>query len=289
MFNRNENAKSELYALIDSYPELEGAGVGYVGDSHCEVLRASAHLTGIPTYIILEETEYVPISAPEGDFRPMAPKSGKNARTSGLSKQLVGAGINCGSAILTGMAATAGAAAAPVTGGASGIITLIAGAAALASAAQCGISIGLVMVELSNPGDAEEYFESEEWYQWTSNILDGVNLVGIVAGAPGSFKSLSKILKMRNTTGKTIVQILRGLNGKERKVIAEELAKASQQLSNKQWKRLVRAGKLPKIYTNSAIKATLKEQLLSNISNVLDIYDSNRGGNVGYLVHILQE
>jgi hypothetical protein len=42
--------------------------------------------------------------------------------------------------------------AAPVTGGASGVVVLVAGAAAVASAAQCGISIGRVILEISDPG-----------------------------------------------------------------------------------------------------------------------------------------
>jgi len=285
LFHKDGRAKLELFRLVDEQAELEGAGVGYIGDGACYLLRPSQHISGLSTYMVLEETTYVSMPG----LRPAPPPPSKNVKSSGASRELIGVGINCTAAVLAGAAATAGAAASPLTGGASGIITLVAGAAALASAAQCGISIGRVIIELADPGSADEYLDREEWYQWSSNILDAVSLAGVIAGSPAAYENIAKIIQVRRVTGKGIAEILRGLSRQERKLIARELAQASENLSNKQWKTLVRAGKLPKIYSRTAINATVLEQLLGNVSSVLTVYGSSRMGDIALIVHVIQE
>jgi hypothetical protein len=278
------SAQLELFRKIDAIPEFEGAGVGYIGDDACWVLRRSAHLSGFDTWIVLEEQTY----DADAPMPPAPPLPSDNAQ-SNLKSELVSMGVNCGAAVAAGAVSTLGVAAAPVTGGTSTIITLVAGAAAVASAAQCGISIGRVIIEIADPGSTTEYFDNEAWYNWASNILDALTLLDVVTEAPGLFKNLSRILTMERTTGKSAAEIIRGLSRQERKAIARELAKASEELSNKQWKSLVRAGKLPSIYTMDAIKATIIMTLLQAVGDVLTLYSSYRSGNIGLVVHIIQE
>lgn len=280
----SEAARIQLFEDIDAIPALEGVGVGYMDGMSCRVLRLAAHGSGFGTWVILEETEFVARS----NGTPPPPSPSKNAKSSRIRKELISAGINCTGAVLAGAAASAGVAATPVTGGASAIVTLVAGAAALASAAQCGLGIGRVVMEIADPGWTEE-LDNEDWYGAASNVLDAVNLAGIVVGAPGAYQSLAKILQMKKVTGKSVAALLKGLTRQERKAVAKELAKAAEQLSNKQWKQLVRAGKLPKIYSQKAINATVVETLLSRVSDVLSLYGSQDSGNIALLVHVVQE
>ena len=286
IFNSQES-KNQLFNTIDAIPELSGGGLGYLDGKSCRVLRKSQHVSGFDTYVVLEETPYVPIS--DENSSPKPPPASRNVKSSHVRKELISAGLNCGSAVLAGAAATAGVAAAPVTGGASTFLTLVAGAAALASAAQCGISIGRVIIEIAEPGSTEEYFDNEDWYKWTSGILDAVNLAGIVAGSPGAYSSIAKIVKMRQVTGKGLVEIIRGLSRAERKILARELADASGKISNRQWKQLVRAGKLSKIFTQSAISKTVLEQLTGRVGDIMSLYGSAADGDISLIVHLIQE
>ena len=285
VLHRNRLAQLHLFRIIDSQPQLVGAGVGYVGSGGCYLLRKSSHVGGFATYVVLEETAYIPMR----DGRPTPPGPPQNAKTSSLGKEFGSLLLSCSSAVLAGTAAAVGAAAAPVTGGGSGVITLVSGAAALASAAQCGVSFGRILNELSDPTTNEAYLDKEEWYQWSSNILDAVNLAGVVTGAPSAYANLNKVLLMRKATGKSIPEILKALSRADRKRIAKELAKSTQQLSNKQWKAIARAGDLPKVYTNLAIKSAVLETLLGGVADALDLISSAGDGNIALIVHIVQE
>lgn len=38
---------------IDAIPDLSGAGIGFVGDDACTVLRVSSHTSGLNAYVVL--------------------------------------------------------------------------------------------------------------------------------------------------------------------------------------------------------------------------------------------
>lgn len=277
-------AQQELFSGIDAIPILQGAGVAYVGGNACTVLRPSAHQSGFDTWVVLEETplQYEP------NGNPKAPDAKVNAKSSNVRRELISAGLNCGGAVLAGAAATAGAAAAPVTGGTSTVVTYVAGAAAVAAAAQCGLSVGRLIGEAVDPGSSDE-LDKLSWYKGVEQVLDGLSLASIAGGAKSAFKNLGRVLEMRRSTGKPLIEILKGVSKPERKRLAKEVATATEGLSNKQWKALVRAGKMPAIYTQTAINATIREQLVTHVGNVLGVYSSATAGNIGVLVHVLQE
>lgn len=93
---------------------------------------------------------------------------------------------------------------------------------------------------------------------------------------------------MKQTTGKGIPQLLKGLTRQERKLIAEEVAKYGKGMSRKEWKRLVRAGAFPKIFSQNAITAAVKTQLLESAGTAMGLYSSNKSGNIGLVVGIIQ-
>jgi hypothetical protein len=66
----SQQQRSGLLNQVDALPEFRGAGVAYYGDGSCEVIRESAHVSGLRTYILLEEQE---ANAPAPSARPPAP------------------------------------------------------------------------------------------------------------------------------------------------------------------------------------------------------------------------
>lgn len=282
---------SELLGMIcshiDASPVLAGAGVAYLDGRSSRVMRSPRRTPAPDLWVILEEEDLAArMSATPGPVpRPTAVPESK------LTAKLKDTGLNCTGAVLAGIAAVAGTAAAPVTGGASGIITAVAGAAALASAAQCGISIGQAAIEFQDPGVNDRYLDNEEWFQSAGTFLDAVQLLGIAGSVGPSFKSITKILGMQRSTGRNCVQLVRGLNRAERKLLAKDLSGYGKSLSRKQWLTLARAGAIPKIYRQSAITATVVEQLVTQIGNGLSIYASRRSGILrtrGFVITIAQ-
>ena len=132
-----------VFDAIDHIPEFQGAGVACIGDGSCDILRDTQHISGSDTWIVLEATE----TPKEGKLE--APKQAKT-RPSFL-RELLSFGINCSSAVLTGAAAAAETAAAPVTAGASLPLDYITGAGALATSLQCGLSVGRIVDQVIDP------------------------------------------------------------------------------------------------------------------------------------------
>ena len=277
---RNKQFESALFNAVDSIPCLQGAGIGYLDDKSSQVLRTPRRvLFEIELWVVFEE-EHLPKSLPDV---PTAAKI-----NSEWEKRFGDLFANCTGAVLAGAAASAGVAAAPITGGASTIVTYVAGAAAIAGAAQCGISIGQVALEFTDPGANARFLDEEDWFKLTGSVLDGIQLAGIASGAPALYKNIGKVLKMKQTTGKGIPQLLKGLTRQERKLIAEEVAKYGKGMSRKEWKRLVRAGAFPKIFSQNAITAAVKTQLLESAGTAMGLYSSNKSGNIGLVVGIIQ-
>jgi hypothetical protein len=278
---RNKQFDSALFSAVDSIPCLQGAGIGYLDDKSSQILRTPrSALFEMELWVVFEEEHF------QKSLPPLPSSTEVNSQ---WGKRFGDLFVNCTGAILAGVAATSGVAAAPITGGASTIVTVVAGAAAIAGAAQCGISIGQVALEFTDPGANARFLDEEDWFKSTGYVLDGMQLLGIVSAAPALYKNVGKVLKMKQVTGKSIPQLLKGLSRQERKLIAEEVAKYGKGMSRKEWKRLVRAGAFPKIFSQNAITAAVKIQLLESAGNALGLYSSAKSGNIGLIIGVIQK
>ena len=265
---------------MDAIPELKGAGIGYVGDGQCSILRKSTHASGMETYVVVETTE---LATHE---RPANKLSNKTYR-SNLVKELAAMGINCGGAVLAGMATAGEIAAAPLTAGAPLMLVYLTGTASVTGSLQCGISIGRVLDSVIDP-QLTATLDSIEWCRRTSDILDWIGVLGAVASLG---QDAQAVIRLQRTSGRSFEEILRGMNRAERKRLARDLANYAGTRSNGEYKALVRAGKLPSIFTQTQVTAALKSQLLSGVSSALGLAGSAQAGVLGrgYSVYITQE
>jgi hypothetical protein len=272
--------KFHLFDAIDNIPEFEGAGVAYLGDGECEVLRDSMHISGFDTWIVLEAYETSDTKTLEVPPTAVRPKTS-------FWKELLGLGINCSSAVLTGAATAAETAAAPVTGGASLALVYVTGAGAVATSLQCGLSVGRVVDHFIDP-EYTELLDSEEWYSSANDVLDIVSDIGAVASVGQAVQGL---IRLQKASGRSFKAILKGMTRAERKRLARELAQYLGAKSSKQFKALVRAGELATIYTQKSIDIALKKMLLDSISSALTIAGSAGMGVLqkAYLVYVVQE
>ncbi|MEP6653816.1 MAG: hypothetical protein ABJA82_10675 [Myxococcales bacterium] len=263
---------------LDQIAPVRGAGVGFVGDGVCQVLRPSHHSTGLKTFVILQEDDLGGTQTP----------AIANIQPPDIGVELVGLGLNCAGAALSWGALLAEGAAVPLTGGASSTLMLVTWGAAIATGIQCGTSI-LRSVDVGvNKGEWTRWLDSQDFYLWSSEALDGLSLLGAVAAGALTVRA---VLAIRKASGRTFVEIVKGMSRAERKRLTQELIRIQRPgISNTTLKTLVRAGTFPSRFASSDISEALFRQLRDAISATLAFTSSAASGDVKLLyVHVFQE
>jgi hypothetical protein len=243
------------------------------------VVRESKLPGGFGFWVVVSEIEEV-----ENELI----NAGQTGSSSKIGGELFNMGLSCGATVFAGLAAATSAAAVPFSFGASGMVTVLTAAAALASAAQCGISAGRVINELYSPGLNEQYLDSETWYNVTANTLDVISLAGGIAGLGQTGQA---VLRLQASSKKTLKEIIRGLNRAERKKLAQDIALYTNQAqTRKQFIRLAKEGRIPKIFRRHEINDLLVHHLLNSIGTAFSFAGSSVNGVTrSMVVHFAEE
>ncbi len=192
--------------MIDSVPELKGAGVTYISPSeHLELRKSSSP---IANHILIEAREPV----------------GKNTEFSGTYRsRLANVSLSCGGAGLNIAAATVECGSMPLTVGLSVPLCALSTAAATISTWQCGVAIGQLYNHSKNPALADELDNESAHPLW--HRINGYIEVGgyLTDGATGCLmaKDMVKLVKFRqlyNTSN------MKNLSVAELKKIYKDLA-----------------------------------------------------------------
>lgn len=269
----------DFYLQLDQIDELAGSGVAYIGDGQCILLRTPRHSSGLKTYVIVKEEEL-----DEDDDVPSA----NDVTPPNLGVELVGLGLNCGGAVLSWAALGGEVSAATVTGGATLTLTLITWSAAIATTAQCANSIIRSVDVAVHHGQWTRWLDSQDYYIWAGDVLDGISIVGATAAGAATVKT---VLALRRATGRELGSILKQLSRAERKRLTQEIIRMQMpNISNSAMKDLIRAGQFPARFTASQISDALFAQLRDAISATMAFGSSAVSGDVKLLyVDIFQE
>ncbi|HEX3697158.1 MAG TPA: hypothetical protein VH374_17415 [Polyangia bacterium] len=273
----NARQLQELKIRVDQIAELKGAGIGFLGDGNCVVLRDSQHSSGLDTWVLLDEQDI------EGDLPTAA-----EIQEPSLALELVGAGLNCVGAVLAWSAMGGVALASAGSAGAAIPLSLIAWAAVRATTVQCGVSIIRSIDVGLNDGRWTRWLDSQEFYSWASYALDGISLLGVAASTSAAIRAAKAI---RNATGRSSLQILKQMSRAERKRLVQELIRLDYPgISNSGVKELIRIGQFPARLQAAEISKRIFTQLKDAISASLSFGSSGAAGGLHYLyVHIYQE
>jgi hypothetical protein len=261
-----------------SFPSFEEPALLTSETNRRRSWRPSVHTSGLQTFVVLVEA----------DPRDGVPSSGGTNPPAGLTAELIGLGLNCGSAVLAWSVVVGSGAAVPITGGASGAITVLSWGATLASSAQCLNSIVRSVDVAVNDGEWTNQLDSEDWYNWAGRILDGASLVGAGLSATATLRAVRAV---RASSGRAWKEVLQGLNRAERKRLTKEIIRMQNaNMSNAQLKALIRSGTFPARFGATQIQSALFRQLRDSISATLSFVGSAASGNVKALyVSIYQE
>lgn len=258
-----------FFGALDKQPDLKGVRVVYFDGARMHVLREGPPYCGMGQQAVVIR---------EGIEEPaLVDPTVAQTRDGKLLSELLNMGLSCGSAALAWSVIGTAAGAVPITGGASSFIVTLGTGAAWAAGAQCVVAGGRVLFEWQ-ASDTLDVVDSNVWYQRAALALDAISLAGAVTATATTIRLA---LKLRATTGKSMVQVLKGLSRQERKRLAEEAIRIERPgISNGQLKDLVRAGMFPKRFTPLEVSTTVRNQLKDAASAALTLSGSAYAGAV---------
>jgi hypothetical protein len=262
-----------LFAAIDVDPAIVGAGVVYIdADFNVVTLREFQPICSIaPKRVILREAQkYI---APA----QFAQQVQDNPRESRLVGEAINTTLSCAGAVIGWIVVLSGSVAVPFTAGASSVMTVIGYTAATASTLQCFASGYRASNEISNPGRNDE-LDSAEWYQYTMIALDAASLIGVGA----STLTTIKLVRLNQaTTGKSVREVLRGLNRQERAKLTKELLSIKDpRMTSKMLKLKQLSGQSPKRFTPTEVKHATVTQIKDALGAAIGFTGSAISGNV---------
>ncbi|MBJ2210385.1 NAD synthetase [Pseudomonas carnis] len=262
-----------LFAAIDADPAIVGAGVVYIdADFNVVTLREFQPICSIaPKRLILREAQkYI---APT----QFAQQVQDNPRESRLVGEAVNTTLSCAGAVIGWIVVLSGSVAVPFSAGASSVVVALGYTAAAASSVQCFASGYRTVNEIRNPVRNDQ-LDSEEWYQYTMIALDAASLVGVGSSALATVK-LVRLNKA--STGKSVREVLRGLNRQERAKLTKELLSINDpRLTSKMIKLKQLSGELPKRFTPTEVKHATVTQIKDALGAAIGFTGSAVSGNV---------
>jgi hypothetical protein len=266
----------QFFFKVDQIPELRGAGVGYVGDGICDVLRDSHHSSGLQTFVVIKATDIDTSPSPSAVAQPS------------LALELAGLGLNCAGAVLSWGAFVGEVAAVPVSGGTTAALSLLTWTAAGATSLQCLNSIVRSYDVAVQGGEWTVWLDSHDFYVDAAYILDGISLAGAAAAGAATVRT---VLALERATGRELPDILKGLSRAERKRLTQEIIRMQRPgISNSVMKSLIRAGTFPTRFASTEITQALFGQLRDAISATLAFGSSATSGVLRLIyVDVFQE
>lgn len=183
-------------------------------------------------------------------------------RAKAVTPDFICALLGTGSCVFLGLATTAEVAAAPVSGGGSLALAALTWAGAGASAAGAGMAWGRVINGLTDP-ELNEILDSETYWNEVSLAFDVISIASLSAAR---FPAIVALYKESKITGKSVFELMRGMNRASRKRVAQELMRAS--------------GETGKSISVSTINAVIQKQLLEAVSTALSVLGSAYGGSI---------
>lgn len=256
-----------FYAVLDKQPDLKGVRVVYFDGVRMHVLRDGPPYCGMGQQAVVIR---------EGIEEPalVEPKVAET-RDGKMLSELLNVGLSCGSAALAWVVMLGAKGAAPITGGTSLFLVYLGWGATAAATAQCASGAHRVYAEYDDP-QGLDVLDSDVWYQRAALALDAISLAG---AAVATAATLRLALSLRATTGKSMVQVLKGLSRQERLRLAKEAIRIERPgISNGQLKELVKAGMFPKRFTPLEVSTTVRNQLKDAASAALTYSGSALSG-----------
>ncbi len=238
--------KRKFLAKIDAINELKDSGVVYQ-DRFGSTVVIRAPVEPKKKTLIIHEAPAINYADPVDEK---------------LATDITNSVLSCSATVIGVIGIFSGSALMPFSGGASSTIIYLSYIGASASFFQCVNGVSRTYFRLTERATDIDWYDSQEWYIYTSLIVDGLSLAGIAGATATTIKTILTL--KRASGGKSALEILKGLNRQERKRLSQEIARIQHPgISNKMMKAMIKTGAIPKRYSQVQITHELKTQVLS--------------------------
>ncbi|EDP9826607.1 hypothetical protein QE94_004464 [Salmonella enterica subsp. enterica] len=193
-----------------------------------------------------------------------------------IKEELISTGLSCGALLLTGLASVICTGAAPITGGASAPLAVMAYAGTAATALQCGIGLMRLYDIEKNDGQRVAWVDQQSWYKATMAALDVVSLASLA----GPLKEVVATYKaMKSASSMKVVEWLKRYPRMERVRLTQAIIKhMNPGISNKAMKAMIQAGRYPRRFPTDAFHKLLKKQIITAVTSSMAVYGSIDSG-----------
>lgn len=264
---------NKLGEVLDCQRDFYGVGIIYNDGRHSYLVRPSQRNS---TFGQNQVTHVVVTRAVQLSPETIS-KGVKDAVTSPtIGNEIASTFLSCGALILTVVSAVVAAGAAPITGGVSAPLAVLAAAGAAATAIQCGNGLWRLYDTEFNDAKTVSWIDTQNWYIATSTALDLVSL----AAVGGALKEVVMTYRaMRSASSMKAIQWLKSYSRAERARLTEGIIKfLNPKISNKAMKAMIKAGKYPRRYPTEAVHKKLQEQLINAITSAMAVAGSRVNG-----------
>lgn len=197
------------------------------------------------------------------------------ARDKRFNAELLNLGLSCGGAIISWIVAASATGAAPFTGGSSLIVTNLSATAGWLGAVSC-VNAGYRLYNAKYDSGQNDWLDNQWWYTSASTAIDAISLAGAGVSAAAIIRMV-KIAKV--STGKSIVEILKGLSRQERRKLTQEVLRMQNPGADiAELEAMAQRGIFPKRFSNADISRDAKKQLLDAVGAVAGFTGSATGG-----------
>lgn len=262
-----------LINYLDCQRDFYGVGIIYNDGNNSYLVRPSRRISAPGQ----NQVTHVIVSRLIQPSRVTASNSVKNAvKAPALGIEIASTILSCGASVLTLAVAIIAGGAAPITGGASAPLAILAGAGTVATAIQCANGLWRLYDIETNDAKTVCWVDSQDWYTSTSTALDLISLMS----AGGALKEAVNTYRvMKSASSMKVFSWLKSYSRAERTRLTEGIIKyLNPGISNKAIKAMIQSGKYPKRFPTDAFHKKLVEQLINSITSAMAISGSAVSG-----------
>lgn len=198
--------------------------------------------------------------------------------TSIFNGEFAATALACGSSLATAVLAVTATGVIPLTGGSSGIAAVTLATGTWATGFQCGIGVGRAVGLSAGFSEEVKWLDSQQWFQTTSTILDGLSLTSASVGLK---KTVDVYKQMKAISSIKATEWLKLLPRAERKRLTDHIIRAQNPgISASGIKAAINVGKYPKRFPAESLQRSLHRELVSAIINSSAFVGSGLSGNL---------
>jgi len=283
----SKNQLATLFYRVDLNKELYRAGIVYID--------RNLNVSELRTNCRLDQKSLIIMERPRPSVSSVVKRPIKSIST--IGSEVTKVAWSCSSTVITWIAVIGEGALGFETLGTAWSLMPATTAAAIASSATCGVSVGRLINAGTGTAHHNDFLDDEPIYTGLMITLDLVQLAE-VARTLGKSAELYKLLRSKQFANQSVIKLYKHMNRAERKRLAGEILKIEHPAlaeSQKVIKQLINGQRLLpngqkaiKIYTQIQARSLFNSKVLDLVGSTVTTRGSIHGGSIDLLIGIAE-